>query len=55
MNLKCPKAIRSQLLDFQAAAVKITARRIMVQGGAMIADVVGLGQDPNGYRRGTGT
>jgi len=39
-----PTAIRSKLLDFQTAAVRITARRIMVQGGAMIADVVGLGK-----------
>lgn len=43
-EFEVPKSIRSQLLDFQAAAVKITARRIMVQGGAMIADVVGLGK-----------
>ncbi len=39
-----PAAIRSRLLEFQTAAVRITARRIMVQGGAMIADVVGLGK-----------
>ncbi len=39
-----PGVIRSKLLDFQTAAVRITARRIMVQGGAMIADVVGLGK-----------
>lgn len=39
-----PVAIRSKLLEFQTAAVRITARRIQVQGGAMIADVVGLGK-----------
>lgn len=39
-----PDSIRTRLLDFQAAAVRITAQRIMVQGGAMIADVVGLGK-----------
>ena len=39
-----PEAIRAKLLEFQAAAVRITAKRIQVQGGAMIADVVGLGK-----------
>ncbi len=39
-----PEAIRSKLLEFQTAAVRITAKRIQVQGGAMIADVVGLGK-----------
>lgn len=39
-----PEAIRTRLLEFQAAAVRITARRIMVNRGAMIADVVGLGK-----------
>ncbi|WP_419842982.1 SNF2-related protein [Candidatus Poriferisodalis sp.] len=39
-----PASMRNQLLEFQAAAVKIAARIVMQKGGAMIADVVGLGK-----------
>ena len=39
-----PASMQDKLLDFQAAAVKITARIVMQKGGAMIGDVVGLGK-----------
>ena len=39
-----PASMRDELLDFQAAAVKIAARIVMHKGGAMIGDVVGLGK-----------
>ncbi len=39
-----PASMRDELLDFQAAAVKIAARIVMGKGGAMIGDVVGLGK-----------
>ncbi|MDE0700186.1 MAG: NgoFVII family restriction endonuclease [Acidimicrobiaceae bacterium] len=39
-----PASMQDQLLDFQAAAVKIAARIVMQKGGAMIGDVVGLGK-----------
>lgn len=39
-----PESLQAQLLDFQSAAVRITARRIRERDGAIIADVVGLGK-----------
>ena len=39
-----PASMQDNLLDFQAAAVKIAARIVMQKGGAMIGDVVGLGK-----------
>ncbi len=39
-----PASMQDELLDFQAAAVKIAARIVMQKGGAMIGDVVGLGK-----------
>ncbi len=39
-----PASLEGDLLDFQAAAVKIAARIVMNKGGAMIGDVVGLGK-----------
>jgi len=39
-----PASMQNELLDFQAAAVKIAARIVMLKGGAMIGDVVGLGK-----------
>lgn len=39
-----PESMSRQLLQFQAAAVKITARNLLERGGAMIGDVVGLGK-----------
>ena len=39
-----PASMQNELLDFQAAAVKIAARIVMQKGGAMIGDVVGLGK-----------
>lgn len=39
-----PASMAEELLDFQAAAVKIAARIVMHKGGAMIGDVVGLGK-----------
>ena len=39
-----PASMEAELLAFQAAAVKITARIVMGKGGAMVGDVVGLGK-----------
>ena len=39
-----PASMQNELLDFQAAAVKIAARIVMHKGGAMVGDVVGLGK-----------
>ena len=39
-----PAALQSELLDYQASAVKTLARRIATRGGAMLGDVVGLGK-----------
>ena len=39
-----PASMEEQLLDFQVAAVKTLARRLMNRGGAMLGDVVGLGK-----------
>lgn len=39
-----PASMSAKLLEFQAAAVKIAARIVLVQGGALIGDVVGLGK-----------
>ena len=39
-----PAAFERDLFDFQATAVKLIARHLEKQGGAMIGDVVGLGK-----------
>lgn len=39
-----PELMRQQLLEYQSAAVRITARHLMAQGGAIVGDVVGLGK-----------
>lgn len=39
-----PRAIREQLLEYQATAVQTLARRIMTRRGTMLGDVVGLGK-----------
>jgi len=39
-----PATMQEELLDFQAAAVKIAARIVMQKNGAMVGDVVGLGK-----------
>ena len=56
-----PASMQKELLEFQAAAVKIAARIVTQKNGAMIGDVVGLGktlvgtavarllQEENGY------
>ena len=56
-----PASMQEELLEFQAAAVKIAAQIVTQRGGAMIGDVVGLGktlvgtavarllQEENGY------
>lgn len=39
-----PDSMQRRLLEYQSAAVRITARNLMARGGAMIGDVVGLGK-----------
>lgn len=39
-----PDSMQRNLLEFQSAAVRITARNLLERGGAMIGDVVGLGK-----------
>src|SRR5690606_12263241 len=39
-----PESMQRKLLEYQSAAVRITARNIMTRGGAMVGDVVGLGK-----------
>ena len=39
-----PESMQKQLLAYQSAAVKITARNLMSRSGAIIGDVVGLGK-----------
>jgi hypothetical protein len=39
-----PESMQRRLLEYQSAAVRITARNLMTHGGAMIGDVVGLGK-----------
>lgn len=39
-----PESMRQQLLEYQSAAVRITARHLMAHGGAIVGDVVGLGK-----------
>jgi hypothetical protein len=39
-----PDSMQRTLLEYQSAAVRITARNLMERGGAMIGDVVGLGK-----------
>jgi superfamily II DNA or RNA helicase len=39
-----PVEIHSQLLEYQATAVRTLARRLMTRGGTMLGDVVGLGK-----------
>lgn len=39
-----PESMQRKLLEFQSAAVRITARNLMSRGGAVVGDVVGLGK-----------
>lgn len=39
-----PESMASELLDYQAAAVRVAARIVNRRGGVMIGDVVGLGK-----------
>lgn len=39
-----PESMQRTLLEYQSAAVRITARNLLERGGAMIGDVVGLGK-----------
>ncbi len=39
-----PASLQTTLLEYQSAAVRITARNLMSRGGAMVGDVVGLGK-----------
>lgn len=39
-----PLEVQSELLDYQATAVRTLARRIVTRGGTMLGDVVGLGK-----------
>lgn len=39
-----PESMRRKLLEFQSAAVRITARNLLSRGGAIVGDVVGLGK-----------
>lgn len=39
-----PDSMQRKLLEYQSAAVRITARNLIARGGAMIGDVVGLGK-----------
>jgi superfamily II DNA or RNA helicase len=39
-----PSSLQTALLEYQSAAVRITARNLIARGGAMIGDVVGLGK-----------
>jgi len=39
-----PESMQRQLLEFQRAAVGVTVRNLMNRGGAIVADVVGLGK-----------
>jgi superfamily II DNA or RNA helicase len=39
-----PQSLQTALLEYQSAAVRITARNLITRGGAMIGDVVGLGK-----------
>ena len=39
-----PESMASQLLDYQAAAVKVATRILLRRGGVMIGDVVGMGK-----------
>jgi superfamily II DNA or RNA helicase len=39
-----PESMQRKLLEYQSAAVRITARNLMSRGGAMVGDVVGLGK-----------
>lgn len=39
-----PESMKRDLLDYQAKAVQMAARRVLRRGGVMIGDVVGLGK-----------
>ncbi len=39
-----PQSLQTALLEYQSAAVRITARNLTTRGGAMLGDVVGLGK-----------
>jgi superfamily II DNA or RNA helicase len=43
-EFRIPADLRSRLLDFQAAAVKIAAQQLTTRGGVLIGDVAGLGK-----------
>lgn len=43
-NFQIPGDLREQILDFQAAAVRIAAHHLSKRGGVMLGDVVGLGK-----------
>lgn len=39
-----PNEVKAELLEYQSTAVRTLARRVMVRGGTMLGDVVGLGK-----------
>ena len=43
-EFKIPADMRSRLLEFQSAAVRIAARHLEKRGGVLLGDVVGLGK-----------
>lgn len=43
-SFQIPPDLRQQILDFQAAAVRIAAHHLNKRGGVMLGDVVGLGK-----------
>jgi len=43
-SFQIPADLRQQILDFQAAAVRIAAHHLNKRGGVMLGDVVGLGK-----------
>lgn len=43
-SFQIPTDLRQQILDFQAAAVRIAAHHLNKRGGVMLGDVVGLGK-----------
>ena len=43
-EFKLPREFADQLLDFQAAAVRIAARHLNMRDGVLLGDVVGLGK-----------
>lgn len=43
-SFQVPRDLREQILEFQAAAVRIAAHHLSKRGGVMLGDVVGLGK-----------